>query len=67
RNDELLGYRLASIHNLRYIQRLCERMRAAILGGDFDAFADEFLARYQPADEAARTEQRARWQTRPRA
>ncbi len=66
RNDELLGYRLASIHNLRYIQRLCERMRAAILAGAFDAFADEFLARYQPADEAARSEQRERWQARSR-
>ena len=66
RNDELLGYRLASIHNLRYIQRLCERMRVAVLEGAFDAFADEFLARYQPADEAARTEQRERWQARSR-
>ena len=66
RNDELLGYRLASIHNLCYIHRLCERMREVVLEGVFDAFADEFLARYQPADEAARTEQRARWETRPR-
>ena len=66
RNDELLGYRLASIHNLRYIQRLCERMREAVLQGVFDVFADEFLARYQPADEAARTEQRERWQARSR-
>ncbi len=66
RNEELLGYRLASIHNLRYIQRLCERMREAVLAGAFDPFAGEFLARYQPADEAARTEQRARWQARSR-
>ncbi len=67
RNEELLGYRLASIHNLRYLQRLCERMREAILVGEFEAFAEEFLARYQPADEAARAEQRARWRSRPRA
>ena len=67
RNEELLGYRLASIHNLRYLQRLCERMREAVLVGEFDAFAEEFLARYQPADEAARAEQRARWRSRPRA
>ncbi len=66
RNEELLGYRLASIHNLRYIQRLCERMREAILKGAFDPFAEEFLARYQPANEAARTEQRERWQARSR-
>jgi len=67
RNEELLGYRLASIHNLRYLQRLCERMREAVLQGSFETFADEFLARYKPADEAARTEQRARWRSRSRA
>ena len=67
RNEELLGYRLASIHNLRYLQRLCQRMREAVLAGAFDALAEEFLARYQPTDEAARTEQRARWRPRSRA
>ena len=67
RNEELLGYRLASIHNLRYLQRLCERMREAVLTGSFEAFAGEFLDRYQPADEAVRTEQRARWRSRSRA
>ena len=67
RNEELLGYRLASIQNLCYLQRLCRRMREAILMGEFDAFAEEFLARYQPADEAVRAEQRARWRSRPRA
>ena len=67
RNEELLAYRLASIHNLRYLQRLCERMREAVLEGTFEAFAEEFLACYQPADEAARTEQRNRWRSRSRA
>lgn len=66
RNEELLGYRLASIHNLHYIQNLCRRMREAVLAGAFEAFAGEFLARYQPADETVRTEQRARWQARSR-
>ena len=60
RNRELLGYRLASIHNLRYLLRLCERMRSAILAGTFDAFATEFHARYRPVDEAVRADQRAR-------
>ncbi len=67
RNEELLAYRLASIHNLRYLQRLCERMREAILACQFDAFADEFLARYQPANESVRAEQHARWSARSRA
>jgi queuine tRNA-ribosyltransferase len=61
RNDELLGFRLASIHNIRYLVRLTERMHAAIGAGAFDAFAAEFLARYRPADEQVRAEQKARW------
>ncbi len=66
RNDELLGYRLASIHNLRYLQRLCEGMREAVLAGAFEAFAEDFLGRYKPVDEAVRAEQRDRWRSRAR-
>src|SRR5689334_16765159 len=61
RCEELLGYRLATIHNLRFLIRHMEQMRAAILGGGFDAYADAFLARYQTMDEAVREEQRRRW------
>ncbi|MEO6398720.1 MAG: tRNA guanosine(34) transglycosylase Tgt [Tepidiformaceae bacterium] len=61
RNDELLGHRLASIHNIRYLVRLTERMRAAITSGDFAAFAEDFLGRYQVADEATRSEQKSKW------
>lgn len=61
RNEELLGYRLATIHNLRYLARLIGRIRAAIEQGRFLAFAAEFLARYRPADEAVRLAQREKW------
>jgi queuine tRNA-ribosyltransferase len=61
RNDELLGYRLASIHNIRYLVRLTERLRAAITGGYFADFAHDFLARYRPASESVRSEQKAKW------
>lgn len=61
RNDELLGHRLASIHNIRYLVRLTERMRTAINSGDFPDFAADFLDRYQVADEATRSEQKAKW------
>ena len=61
RARELLGLRLATIHNLRFIMRLMDRMRAAVMEGTFQAFASEFLASYRPADEDARMEQRARW------
>ena len=61
RNDELLGHRLASIHNIRYLVRLAERMRLAIGSGDFEEFAAEFLGRYRVADEGTRSEQKAKW------
>lgn len=58
RCEELLAYRLASIHNLRFLIRLMEQLRAAIMSGSFERFAVPFLARYQPVDEAVRAEQR---------
>lgn len=61
RNEELLGYRLATIHNVRFLVRLTEQMRAAIAAGRFRDFAAEFLARYRPADEATRAAQKAKW------
>ncbi len=66
RNDELLGYRLATIHNVRFLVRLVERMREAIGAGTFDDFAKDFLARYRVTNEAVRTEQKERWLQRPR-
>jgi len=44
---ELLGLRLLSLHNVRYLIRLAEDMRAAIQRGDFAAWADEWRRRYQ--------------------
>ncbi len=61
RNDELLGHRLASIHNIRFLVRLTERMRVAIGAGQFKDFAEDFLGRYQVADEETRSEQKAKW------
>ena len=36
--EEMLGLRLVSIHNVRYLVRLGEQARAAILAGTFDAW-----------------------------
>lgn len=58
RNDELLGHRLATHHNLRYLARLTGRAREAIAAGTFEPFRQAFLERYRPADEAARLAQR---------
>lgn len=65
RAKELLGLRLASIHNLRFVLALMERIRAAITEDRFDVFRKEFLDVYQPADEEARQQQKEQWlQTR---
>lgn len=61
RCEELLAYRLASLHNVRWLIRLVEEMRAAIEQGSFAAYRREFLAQYTPANEAMRSEQRSRW------
>ena len=45
RAGELLFYRLATLHNLRFVLHLVERARAAILGGSFAGFRREFLER----------------------
>jgi queuine tRNA-ribosyltransferase len=62
RNEELLGYRLATIHNVRFLVRLCERARGAIESSEFEAFAAAFLGRYRPADGSVREAQRAKWE-----
>ena len=58
---ELLGLRLASIHNLRFVLRLMEEMRTAILSGGFAGFKERFLATYKPTDELTRQAQKAAW------
>ena len=43
--NEILGARLATLHNLHYYQRLMARMRAALDAGTFARFADRFPGR----------------------
>ena len=58
---EMLGPRLASIHNLRFILKLMADMRDAISAARFDQFRADFLAAYRPTDEAQRQTQKHRW------
>jgi queuine tRNA-ribosyltransferase len=44
--EELLGLRLLSLHNVRYLIRLAEQMRAAIQRGALAAWADDWRRRY---------------------
>jgi queuine tRNA-ribosyltransferase len=57
---ELLYYRLASIHNLRFLTRLMEGARAAILEGTFPEYKARFLAGFTPPDQEAAERQRQR-------
>ena len=55
---ELLAYRLASIHNLRFVIRLMEETRRAIARGTFAAFKEHFLSEYGIVDENVRRSQK---------
>jgi queuine tRNA-ribosyltransferase len=59
--EELLVYRLATIHNLRFVSKLMEEIRRSILEDTFTVFRDSFLANYQPTDEEARMIQKQKW------
>jgi queuine tRNA-ribosyltransferase len=48
RAEELLGLRLASVHNLRFLAREMERMRLAIEQGRFETAHRDFMATYRP-------------------
>jgi queuine tRNA-ribosyltransferase len=58
---ELLAYRLASIHNLRFVMRLMEEARYAITKGTFTSFSERFLSGYRIADENVRRSQKEKW------
>lgn len=46
---EVLGLRLLSVHNIRFLVRLTERARARIQDGTFERWSEEWLARYRAA------------------
>ncbi|MEX1181879.1 MAG: tRNA guanosine(34) transglycosylase Tgt [Gemmatimonadota bacterium] len=50
---EQLGMRLISLHNLRFLVRIAEDARVAILEGCLESWAEEWLRRYRGADAAA--------------
>jgi queuine tRNA-ribosyltransferase len=64
--EELLAYRLATIHNLRFITRLMQKIEAAIQQGNFVDFKNDFLGRYQVTDEEVRLSQKQKWLNSPR-
>ena len=59
--DELLAYRLATIHNLSFINNLMNKIRVTIMDGTFSSFRYNFLAGYQATDEQTRLNQKQKW------
>jgi queuine tRNA-ribosyltransferase len=53
---EVLGLRLLSVHNIRFLVRLAERARERIEAGAFERWSDDWLAAFR----AARAETKAR-------
>ncbi len=65
RCEELLAYRLATIHNLRFITRLVQRIKDAIQQDTFIDFKNDFLGGYQVTDEEVRLAQKRKWLSSP--
>lgn len=61
RCEELLAYRLATLHNLYFILSLMDEIRKHILSGEFSSFKRDFLAGYKIVDEYKRIEQKRKW------
>jgi queuine tRNA-ribosyltransferase len=61
RAGELLALRLASLHNLRFINNLMNNIRQSILEGTFNALRESFLGSYEPTDETTRVAQKKKW------
>jgi queuine tRNA-ribosyltransferase len=59
--QELLAYRLATIHNLRFMARLMADIRASIVDGSFEMLRKEFLSAYRTTNEGVRLEQKQKW------
>jgi queuine tRNA-ribosyltransferase len=58
RAEELLGYTLASVHNLHFLTALTAGARAAILERRFETYRAGFIGGYTPPDPEARRRNR---------
>ena len=61
RSGELLALRLATLHNLTFINNLMQKIRSAIMDDTFGAFQKDFLANYTTTNEQTRFEQKKKW------
>jgi queuine tRNA-ribosyltransferase len=61
RAEELLGYTLATIHNLNFMNNFMIQVRLSISQGAFQDFKKDFLAGYRSTDEKVRISQKQKW------
>ena len=61
---EILGLRLATIHNVRFMLRTMAEIRQSILEGTFAALKAEFLSSYRIIPHVVREAERARYKSR---
>jgi queuine tRNA-ribosyltransferase len=61
---EILGLRLATIHNVRFMLRTMGEIRQSIRDGTFAVLKAEFLSNYRIIPHAAREAERARYKAR---
>jgi queuine tRNA-ribosyltransferase len=52
RENELLGHRLLTLHNVRFTVDLCRRARREIQAGRFGAWSRDWISRYTGTDDA---------------
>lgn len=61
RCKELLAYRLATIHNLTFMNTLMNKIKDSIANATFISFKKDFLAKYKGTDEKLRMSQKEKW------
>ena len=64
---EILGLRLATLHNLHFMLNLVREIRQAILDGHFSALKEQFLASYKAVDHDVRMRDREIWLSKLRS
>ncbi len=60
-SSEILGLRLATMHNLSFIYSLMQRARESIVTDTFASFKRDFFSNYIAADEVTRISQKQKW------
>lgn len=61
RCEELLAYRLATIHNLYFLHHLMGKIRETVSQGSFNDYKANFISEYQTTNENTRISQKQKW------